>query len=349
MSEQFKKIEQEFSELERQFAQEHPQEPLSGTDLAAKAKRHAELAPTVAKILEYRRIEKEMRSLEHFQKDKDPELRRMAEVEIQELKNRLASMEPEIQEALLPRDPSDLKNAFLEIRAGAGGEEAALFAAELLRMYTRYAEAKGWKMQLLSLRLTGLGGYKEAIALVSSKEAYRRLKWEGGVHRVQRVPKTEASGRIHTSTVTVAVLQEAEEVEIQIDPKELKIDTYRAGGHGGQNVNKVETAVRVTHLPTGLVVQCQNERSQHQNRLACMKMLRAKLYSRARDTAALETSSTRRRQVGTGERSEKIRTYNFSQNRVTDHRINTSWHNLPVILEGNLDEILRTLQEKLTA
>ena len=243
---------------------------------------------------------------------------------------------------LVPKDPRDERNVIVEVRAGAGGEEAALFAAELLRMYVRYAERRGWRSETLSASPTGLGGFKEAVVAIEGRGAYSRLKYESGVHRVQRVPATEAGGRIHTSTATVAVLPEAEEVDVVIRPDEVRLETFRAGGAGGQNVNKVETAVRVTHLPTGIVIVCQDERSQHQNREKALRILRAHLLERAVEQQA-EIAQARRRQVGTAERSEKIRTYNFPQDRVTDHRIGKTVHNLPAVLDGDLDDLIQAL------
>jgi peptide chain release factor 1 len=244
---------------------------------------------------------------------------------------------------LLPRDPADEKNIILEVRAGAGGDEAALFAAELVRMYSRYAELHGWKVEMMSSNQTGVGGVKEAILSIEGRGAYSRLKFESGVHRVQRVPVTESSGRIHTSTVTVAVLPEAEDVEVQIDPKELRIDVFRSTGPGGQSVNTTDSAVRITHLPTGMVVSCQDEKSQHKNRAKAMKVLRARLLEAATAEQAAEISQARRLQVGTGDRSERIRTYNFPQGRVTDHRIGLTLHSLPRILEGELQELIDAL------
>jgi peptide chain release factor 1 len=269
----------------------------------------------------------------------------LAKEEIKRLEKEKEEIEREIKRLLVPKDERDAKNVILEIRAGVGGEEAALFAADLLNMYQKYAEEKGWKFSILSAQKTGLGGYKEVIALIEGKDAYAKLKYESGVHRVQRVPKTEAGGRIHTSTATVAVLPEADETEVQINPEDLKIETFRASGAGGQYVNTTESAVRITHIPTGIVVSCQDERSQFQNKLKAMKILYARLkdyYERQKEE---KIAQERREQVGTGERSEKIRTYNFPQNRVTDHRINYTSHRLQDILEGRLDEIISALEE----
>lgn len=270
----------------------------------------------------------------------DEEMASLAKEELERLKSRRDRLLQEIKLALLPKDPADDKDVIVEIRAGAGGEEAGLFAADLFRMYTRYAQNKGWDVDVLSSNETGIGGFKEVIFEAKGKGAYSRLKYERGVHRVQRVPVTEAGGRIHTSTATVAVLPKAEEVEIEIGPDDLKIDTFRSQGAGGQHVNKVASAVRITHLPTGIVVSCQDERSQIRNKMRAMAVLRARLLDRERQRRYQEVTEARRAQVGTGERSEKIRTYNFPQGRVSDHRINLTLHNLDAILEGELDELI---------
>ncbi|MEO2154103.1 MAG: peptide chain release factor 1 [Aquificae bacterium] len=275
----------------------------------------------------------------------EEELKELAKEELKEVEPLLEELAKKLKLLLLPRDERDSKNVILEIRAGVGGEEAALFAADLLRMYQRYAEEKGWKFTILEANKTGLGGYKEVIVSIEGKDVYSHMKYESGVHRVQRVPETEAGGRIHTSTATVAVLPEVEETEIEINPADLKIETYRASGAGGQYVNTTETAVRITHLPTGIVVQCQDERSQFQNKQKALKILRAKLQQFYEQQKMEEITQERRQQVGHAERSEKIRTYNFPQNRVTDHRINLTLYKLDQILEGKLDELIEALQQ----
>jgi peptide chain release factor 1 len=281
--------------------------------------------------------------------DPDPEVGALARGELEELERRRDELERTIRLQLVPRDPNDEKNVILEVRAGAGGDEAALFAAELFRMYGRYAERRGWKLEVLSLSPSSAGGVKEAIARVEGERVWSRLKYERGVHRVQRVPQTEAAGRIHTSTVTVAVLPEAEDVDVQIDPKDLRVDVFRSSGPGGQSVNTTDSAVRITHLPTGLVVQCQDEKSQHKNKARALTILRARLLEAEMARQADERASERRSQVGSGERSEKIRTYNFPQSRVTDHRAGVTVHRLENIVEGDLDEILDAVHLEMAA
>jgi peptide chain release factor 1 len=308
------------------------------------AKARAELQPVVDRYAEYGRLRKEAEGARALlQETLDPELKALAQTEADDLQEQLEAAERDLQVMLLPKDPNDEKSIILEIRAGAGGDEAALFAAELLRTYKRYAESRGWKIEMLSLSESGLGGVKEAFLGIVGRGAYSRLKFESGVHRVQRVPATEASGRIHTSTVTVAVLPEAEEVEVAIQEKDLRIDVFRSTGPGGQSVNTTDSAVRITHLPTGLVVSCQDEKSQHKNRVKALKVLRARLYDLETRKQQEAIARDRRNMVGTGERAEKIRTYNFRENRVTDHRIGLTVYDLPAVMEGHLDQFIDAL------
>jgi peptide chain release factor 1 len=315
-----------------------------GQNFAALSKEFSDLGPVVEQVNRLRQLRKELADAEALAKDGDADLRTMAEEEMHRLKAEVKQQETAVQLALLPKDEADAKNAILEVRAGTGGEEAALFAANLFRMYERYAGRKGWKFEIMDLNETGIGGLKEAIAEITGRNVFARLKFESGVHRVQRVPATEASGRIHTSAATVAVLPEAEEVDIQIKTDDLRIDTFRAQGAGGQHVNKTESAVRITHLPTGVVTQCQDEKSQHKNRDRAMKMLRARLYDMERQALDAKRSADRKSQVGSGDRSERIRTYNFPQGRVTDHRINLTLYKIDEVMEGGgLDELIDAL------
>ncbi|MHB1611331.1 MAG: peptide chain release factor 1 [Sulfobacillus sp.] len=294
----------------------------------------------------YCSLVEELETLRELSRDEDAESRRWAEQELADCKTRMAENEAFLQDLLTPKDPNDQKNVIMEIRAGAGGEEAALFAADLFRMYSRYAERQGWKVEVLSLSPTDIGGIKEIIFMIEGAGAFSQLKYERGVHRVQRIPATEAGGRIHTSTITVAVMPEAEEVDVTINQDDLRIETMRSGGAGGQHVNKTESAVRITHLPTGIVVSCQDEKSQLKNRDKAMKVLRARLKNLADATKAQEVADERRSQVGTGDRSERIRTYNFPQGRVTDHRIGLTLHRLDTIMDGDIEEIVASLQAR---
>lgn len=307
------------------------------------AKEHSGITPIVKAFKEYEEILKQIEESKILFHDPDPEIRDIVRGELDDLHNKKEELEKEIKVLLLPKDPNDEKNVLLEIRAGTGGEEAALFAGELFRMYSRYAERKRWKMEILSESPTGIGGYKEIILLISGERVYSRLKYESGIHRVQRVPETETQGRVHTSAVTVAVLPEAEEVDVYIDPKELKIDVCRASGAGGQHVNKTESAVRITHLPTGISVYCQDERSQLKNRSKAMKVISSRILDMRKREQDDQITEERRSMVGTGDRSGKIRTYNFPQSRLTDHRIGLTLYRLETIMDGDIDEIIDTL------
>ncbi len=308
------------------------------------AKSHAELGEIVEKYREYKDMSQEIvDTQELLRAETDRDMIELAKGELAELEPRLETIEQDLRLLLVPKDPNDEKNIVLEIRAGTGGEEAALFAGDLFRMYSKYAEQQRWKVDIMSQNPIGVGGFKEIIAMVEGKGVYSRLKFESGVHRVQRVPTTEASGRIHTSAVTVAVLPEAEDVDIEIDPNELRIDVYRSSGPGGQSVNTTDSAVRITHVPTGLVVSCQDEKSQHKNRAKALKILRARLLDKAQEEQQQAIAKNRRSQVGSGDRSERIRTYNFPQGRVTDHRINLTLYALDAVLDGKLDDVIEPL------
>ena len=343
MLEKISGIEQHYEQLGRDLAE-------AGSDYQRAAeinKERVDLEPLITKAREYRqslsRIEEARELLES---ESDEEMIALAQAEIEDVEPKIEKLENEIKSMLVPKDPRDDKNVIMEIRAGTGGDEAALFAADLFRMYSRYAENNNWKTEILSENEIGIGGYKEVIFQIKGRGAYSRLKYESGVHRVQRIPETESSGRIHTSTATVAVLAEVEEVDIDIPDSDLRIDVYKSAGAGGQNVQKNSTAIRITHLPTGMVVACQDERSQLQNKLRAMSILRARLYEIEEEKRRSEQEEARRSQVGTGERSEKIRTYNYPQNRVTDHRIGLSSYNLPGVMEGGIDEFIDELSQR---
>jgi len=334
-------VEASYEELMRQLA-----DPAVQADPATyrkHAKALSELEPLVERFRQYKSVSEEIAQTEELVKTADAEMRDLANEELKTLERRRDALLSEIKMLLIPKDPNDEKNVMLEIRGGTGGEEAALFASELFRMYSKFAERQGWRIEVLSSNETGVGGLKEVIASVEGRGAYSRLKYESGVHRVQRVPATEASGRIHTSTATVAVLPEAEDVDIQIDPKDLRIDTFCSSGPGGQSVNTTYSAIRITHIPTGLVVSQQDEKSQVKNRAKAMKVLRSRLYDMEMRKQQEQIAKDRRSQVGTGERSEKIRTYNFPQNRITDHRINFTTHRLIEVLNGDLSGLLDTV------
>ncbi|MDI7260408.1 MAG: peptide chain release factor 1 [Thermodesulfobacteriota bacterium] len=314
------------------------------TELQKVGREYSELGKVVDLYRRLKKLEEEIKgSRELLAGDEDEEMKGLVREELNRLTVEKEKMEADLRMALLPKDPNDEKNILLEIRAGTGGDEAGLFASDLFRMYGKYAEKNRWRMEILNRSYTGVGGFKEIIALIEGKGVYSRLKYESGVHRVQRVPVTEAQGRIHTSTVTVAILPEAEEVDVQIDPNDLRIDIFRSSGPGGQSVNTTDSAVRITHAPTGIVVSCQDEKSQHKNKAKAMKILRARVMDKAQQEQRLEISEKRRSQVGTGERSERIRTYNFPQGRMTDHRIGLTLYRLGEVLDGDIDEILNTL------
>ncbi len=332
-------IEERYNEINH-LLEETGEDYQRATELA---KERAEIEPIVLKTREYRQAIKQREEAEILLQEEDDEMRGLAEADLENLIPTIQGFEKELKSLLLPKDPRDERNVIVEIRAGTGGDESALFAAELFRMYTRYAERKSWSVEVMSQNDTGIGGYKEVIFMVNGKGAFSRLKWESGVHRVQRVPATESSGRIHTSTVTVAVLAEIDELDIQIPESDIKIDVFKSAGAGGQNVQKNSTAIRITHFPSGLVVACQDERSQLQNKLRALSILRARLYDIEEQKRIANLEADRRSQVGTGERSEKIRTYNFPQSRITDHRINVSSFNITGVLDGELDVFIDEL------
>jgi peptide chain release factor 1 len=307
------------------------------------AREHAELTDIVTAYRTYKEMDRELNDSLELLKDNDPEIKNLAKEEVERLNEEKAQLELKLKQLLIPKDPLDAKNVLLEIRAGTGGDEAGLFANDLYKMYSRYAESRNWQIEVMDLHATGVGGLKEVVALIKGKGVFSRFKYESGTHRVQRVPATETQGRIHTSAVTVAVLPEAEEVEVQIDPSELRVDVFRSTGPGGQSVNTTDSAVRITHLPSGLVVTCQDEKSQHKNKAKALKVLRSRLLDQIVQEQNAKRSQERKNQVGSGDRSERIRTYNFPQGRVTDHRIGLTLYKLDVILQGDVDEIIDAL------
>jgi peptide chain release factor 1 len=342
MQSRLDEIEQRYIDLEAQLSK--PEVLTDQEKLKNIAKAHANLEEVVSKYRQYKDIESDIKEAEEMQaSDLDEEMAEFLDLELERLKADEARLEDELKILLLPKDPNDDKDVIVEIRGGTGGEEAALFAADLMRMYMRYAEQNGWQTEIMSSNPTDLGGFKEVIFSVQGRGAYSRLKYESGVHRVQRIPDTEASGRIHTSTATVAVLPEAEEIELEIKPDDLRVDVFRSTGHGGQSVNTTDSAVRITHIPTGMVVTCQDEKSQLKNREKALRVLRARLLDELESEQKAELDEARRIQVGSGERSERIRTYNYPQNRLTDHRINLTLYRLGEVLEGNIDEVIDAL------
>ncbi|MFB0506508.1 MAG: peptide chain release factor 1 [Thermodesulfobacteriota bacterium] len=341
MEQMLEEVEQRFAELDRMLGD--PEITKDQKTLHKIAKEHADLRKVVDLYRKLKRLEAEIEENRHLLSEEDEEIRKLAKEEINYLAQERERVERELKNSLIPKDPTDEKNILLEIRAGTGGNEAGLFAADMFRMYGKFAEINGWRVDILSRNFTGVGGFKEIIALIEGHGVYSKLKFESGVHRVQRIPETESQGRIHTSAVTVAVLPEAEEIEVEIDPDDLRVDVFRSSGPGGQSVNTTDSAVRITHIPTGVVVTCQDEKSQHKNKAKAMKVLRAKLLDKLEREQRKEISEKRRSLVGSGDRSERIRTYNFPQGRVTDHRIGLTLYKLEEIMEGHLQELIGSL------
>ncbi|HEC98979.1 MAG TPA: peptide chain release factor 1 [Proteobacteria bacterium] len=341
MFERLEEVEEKYLGLEKMLGD--PQVASNPAQYQRYAKEHSAMGKLVETYRRYREVKEQIANNTELMHDEDEEIQEMAKEEVQKLRKEQENLEDELKVLLLPKDPNDERNTILEIRAGTGGEEAALFVADLFRMYSRFAERRGWKVETMSSNPTGIGGFKEIIALISGESVYSQLKYESGVHRVQRVPVTEAQGRIHTSAVTVAILPEAEEVDVYIDPADIRVDVYRSSGPGGQSVNTTDSAVRVTHIPTGMVVTCQDEKSQHKNKAKALKILRARLLDKTQKEQHEKIARERKSQIGTGDRSERIRTYNFPQGRMTDHRIGLTLYRLDAVLGGELEDIISPL------